>query len=279
MCKKVVILLLIVFGLLFSFNTVLGATEEDVLAAINKTYTVGGEPYRLPDAIISKAKNYLKKHELSSKQCDTILNSINNVVSIAQKAGTTDLTKINKEDIREGLNSVAQASKAANVDLNKHLSKDMINGANDTSKNSSSNSSSNSSNKSLNNNSEKNGSTSNEVETNSGENEEVKTEVSNSPKNEEVNEENNIVNFLLESEEIDKKIDDYMTKGRIIVICVIFITLFLVYLLIKSKWNKIIKVFLIVIFSIVFIISLTILILSFACFNYFYIYFYYLLAF
>jgi len=53
-----IFLVFTVFSLVI-FSNVFAATKEDVIAAINKTYTVVDETYRLPQNVINKGVNYL----------------------------------------------------------------------------------------------------------------------------------------------------------------------------------------------------------------------------
>lgn len=113
--------------LIFFCNNVFAATKEDVISAINKTYTVGDETYRLPQKIITKGENYLNKNKLSSAQYDNILRCIDNAVALAREVGTTDIKKVSKEDLNRALQILTEASASANLDLNEELAENDIN--------------------------------------------------------------------------------------------------------------------------------------------------------
>lgn len=115
MSKKLFLLLALV--IILSFNVVNAATREDVIGALNATYTVGSETYRLPQSAINKGVNFLYSREFTSAQYDKMLGVIGSAVSIAREAGTTDITKVSKEDLRRGLGLISQASAAANISL------------------------------------------------------------------------------------------------------------------------------------------------------------------
>ena len=112
--------------LIFFCNNVFAATKEDVISAINKTYTVGKETYRLPQKIITKGENYLNKNKLSSAQYDNILRCIDNAVALAREVGTTDIKKVSKEDLNRALQILTEASASANLDLNEELAENDI---------------------------------------------------------------------------------------------------------------------------------------------------------
>ena len=95
-------LLLFIF-IIFISNISYGATKESVISAINNTYYVAGEPFRLPDKVIGKAISYLNSHNLTSEQYSSILSAINRAVDLANEVGTTDITKISKSDLKRGL--------------------------------------------------------------------------------------------------------------------------------------------------------------------------------
>ncbi len=122
-------MIFIVCTISFIFGTVsccLAATKEDVIVAINKTYVVGKEKFRLPQKIINKGESYLKKHPLTSEEYDKILICIDNAVALAREIGTTDITKISKKDRKRALNILVEAARTAKVDLNKELAENNI---------------------------------------------------------------------------------------------------------------------------------------------------------
>ena len=113
--KRIVLFLVAMLMLLTS--SVMAATKEDVIAALNATYTVGNETYRLPQSAINKGVNFLNKRKLTSEQYDKILGVIGSAVSLAREAGTTDITKAKPSDIKKGLGLIHEAASVANVSL------------------------------------------------------------------------------------------------------------------------------------------------------------------
>lgn len=122
---KKIICIFAIFSL-FIFSNVFAATKEDVIRAINKTYTVGDERYRLPQNIINKGENYLNKNPLTSAQYDNILKCIDNAVALAREVGTTDISKVSREDLQRALRILIEASESANVDLDKYIDAEEI---------------------------------------------------------------------------------------------------------------------------------------------------------
>lgn len=123
-CRKLCCMFL---GVMLLFCSVtFGATKYDVITAINKTYQVGKEKYRLPQKIIDKGTNYLNKNELTEAQYDNILNCIDKAVALAREVGTTDIRKVSKEDLRRALEILREASSAANVNFDEKLAENNI---------------------------------------------------------------------------------------------------------------------------------------------------------
>ena len=122
---KKIICIFAIFSL-FIFSNVFAATKEDVIRAINKTYTVADETYRLPQNIINKGENYLNKNPLTSAQYDNILKCIDNAVALAREVGTTDISKVSREDLQRALRILIEASESANVDLDKYIDAEEI---------------------------------------------------------------------------------------------------------------------------------------------------------
>ena len=128
---KKIICIFAIFSL-FIFSNVFAATKEDVIRAINKTYTVADETYRLPQNIINKGENYLNKNPLTSAQYDNILKCIDNAVALAREVGTTDISKVSREDLQRALRILIEASESANVDLDKYIdAEDILAGGKD----------------------------------------------------------------------------------------------------------------------------------------------------
>lgn len=264
--------ILCIFSVLLVFfcNNVFAATKEDVISAINKTYTVGNETFRLPQKIITKGENYLKKNNLSSVQYDNILKSIDKAVALAREVGTTDIKKVSKEDLKRALEILTEASASANVDLNKELAESDINISEIVNpppvvtpetpdlpvddKNNSSNE------PSVDNNIEKN-------EDVNKPNDDINS--SNGGAENKAPTENNLsvptVDNTQNLNQNDKKLDnitieEILTIGIIVLILILFVFILVFYLIFKSKWNKILKYMLMIIFVILIIIILVVLI-------------------
>ena len=284
MIKKIVSLIIVI--VLFASNSSYAATKEDVISAINKTYIIGEETYRLPEKIIIKGQNYLNKNPLKPNQYDTILECIDSAVALAIELGTTDIKKVSKDDMRRALNILVKASESANIDLNKELAENDI----DLSENSSTTSNdvkenthtnkveqkpiTNQQNKSENNITETDKNLSSEESINS-----EKTDNSLTSGESIIDtEKNDGINVEIE----DKKSGDFLNisvpqsaenTGNIIdrnikIISIVLIVIFLInilifYLIFKSKWNRIIKYISIIIFGMLIIISFVLLFIFF----------------
>ena len=237
------------------------ATKEDVIAAINATYSVGDTTYRLPQSVINKGVNFLNKKKLTSEQYDKILGTIGSAVALARQAGTTDITKVSKEDLKKGIGLIQQASSAANVDLSELSGKLSSELNSEKRKQQQSNNSNNGNTVSQEKINEKDGKSSNFV---SGEvllSGEVLEE--NHPSGESSGEATlpmasiedmmDILHEFVEDPdpEIDATIDRNIKIVFIGLVLILFLLFFIIYLLFKSKWNRIVKYILIVFFVIV----------------------------
>lgn len=124
MLKKIIFMFVIFLCAIH--NNIFAATKDDVIIAINKTYIVGDETFRLPQEIITKGENYLNKNPLTPDKYDNILRCIDNAYALAKEMGTTDISKYSKEDINRALTILIEASDSANIDLNKELAESNI---------------------------------------------------------------------------------------------------------------------------------------------------------
>ncbi|MBO5179567.1 MAG: hypothetical protein J6B87_04395 [Clostridia bacterium] len=279
--------------LVFFCNNVFAATKEDVITAINKTYTVGNETFRLPQKIITKGENYLKKNKLSSTQYDNILRCIDNAVALAREVGTTDIKKVSKEDLKRALQILTEASASANVDLNKELAENDINISEIVNQppvvesetppviepetpdlpvtNEQVNAETNNNETTIDNaqkNDDKNiisnvGQIDNNTQTNSDINNSNETVPDNVPT------ENNsnvptVGNTQNSTQNVNKQgdinIEKLLTIAIAVLIFVLFVFILIFYLLFKSNWNKILKYMLMIIFVILIILVLVVLV-------------------
>jgi len=267
-----IFLVFTVFSLVI-FSNVFAATKEDVIAAINKTYTVVDETYRLPQNVINKGVNYLNTHPLTSAQYDNILKCIDNAVALAREVGTTDISKVSREDLQKALKILTEASNSANVDLNEYINENNIpipgdkekpkeNATNNTPGGNKENIDKNKvdGNTQISDSSEStNGSESADNNSGnilhagaSGDKQSLSGE-SNATSEEDVQdfkEKNNSDNI------IDRNIKFFII-GLILILLVLFL---IFYLILKSKWNKIIRYVLMVLFVLLIIITLVILV-------------------
>lgn len=218
-------------------NTVVwAATEADVIAALKQTYTIADKPYRLPNSYIVKAEEYMEKHELSSEQCDRLLAAIYKGVGIAQKSGTTDIHQMDREQIQEALNVVVEVTQAAEIDLTEELSK----------KPSTSNSS-------------KIEKPKEDVISVSGDSGEI---VATTDDNEFIS---NALSELVTTNDtinLNETMEKNITYVFLGLILLFFINFFIIYLIFKSKWNRIIKYIMITVFVILVLIILAIIVVG-----------------
>jgi len=263
MTKKMILIGFVL--LLTAFVTpTMAATKEDVVGALNATYSVGSDSFRLPQSLINKGVAFLNSKEFTPEQYDKMLATIGGAVSFARSVGTTDITKISKEDLRTGIGIIQGAASKANINVSSNL-----------------------------------GSVVSEI--NKRSDEEEKTENNNSISNATNNESNELgtspsvaisslevqqgsgkfsgenklalfsgdaIDLFLnntsgdvspEEEKVNKIVNRNITIVIVLLILILFILFFIIYLLFKSNWNRIVKYIMIIIFVILFLSALFVL--------------------
>lgn len=107
--KKVLTAMLLVAILLGCVSVVNAATEDELLAAITKTYTIAGKQVKITDGDLVKVQRYLSDYDISAGNCDAIIAKINETVDVLNNAGTTDTSKLS-QDVKDEVLSLAQES-------------------------------------------------------------------------------------------------------------------------------------------------------------------------
>lgn len=278
---KRVLLVILLLVAVFMCGSSYAATKEDVISAMKKTYIVGDSTFQLPSSVVKKAENYFSKSNLTEEQYDNIMYNINGLVSLAQKNGTINPDEVSIEDKMKAFDMIADASESANIDLDKALADSNIvieipNKNVTTEKDNVTNKS----------NSEKNEETprksnddkKEEVPNKStGENQEIKEpEIVDTNLNEADSEPSESTNTISLNDiipvsddknnsgsiakEVNVKFNKYATLVVIGLTVVIFINFLIIYLIFKSKWNRIIKYIFIVVFIVAVLVILAALI-------------------
>ncbi|MBR2289886.1 MAG: hypothetical protein IJ867_04645, partial [Clostridia bacterium] len=237
-------------------SSVFAATKEDVISAIKKTYEIGDETFKLPSGLVKKAENYLNKNPLSEEQYENILGNIDSMVDIAEKNGTTDISKISVQDKMKAIELVVDASHNANVDLEKELEENNITLPISTPTTTPSTQ-------------EENPDNGEDNTVAQGENE--GTEVTND--NPEIaepadNTGTSLSDILpstndgISAAEATKLVNRNIMLAIGGIILILFVLFLILYLLFKSKWNKIVKYILIVIFVLLVLVCLATLVIA-----------------
>lgn len=120
--KRILSLILVVILVIPSFSY--AATKEDVINAINATYQVGDSSFRLPQKYVNRGVAYLNSHPLTSEQYSRILGCIGAAVNYAREIGHVRYKEYTKEQINKGLQYVYAACAAAEVNLNEEAKKE-----------------------------------------------------------------------------------------------------------------------------------------------------------
>ena len=249
-------------------NNTYAATKQDVISALTRTYKVAGKDFKIPQKYVTKGVDYLNNNDLTSEQYDKIINVISKGMEIADNAGTTKLKELSKEDLQKAIGLAMETSKELNIDIEAEMAKSnepktqQVVEENKPAINSGEENS--------------NGEISGEVisgenlseEIGSGEETSSSEEVSQNP--------SGSLMGLIESlrdeggasrEAIEKTVDRRIRDIFITIGIIIFVNILIIYLLFKSKWNKIIKYILIVCFILLLLVLLASLIYGLANLN------------
>lgn len=117
MKKFLTITLVSIMALLSSMTIVNAATKDDLIAAASKTYTIAGKEVSLSSSDLVKVKRYVSENEISSGNADKIITKINEAVSLMNKEGVSDPTKLSKGKKEELLNIAKEAASLAGASL------------------------------------------------------------------------------------------------------------------------------------------------------------------
>ena len=113
--KKLSMLVFSVLLLFVGIVAVNAKTEDDLYNALSQTITFSdGSTWGLSDGDLKKAKDYLKKYEVSSDDVDYIISQINTAKSIIKKEGSGEFGKYsskNKSDLLKLVENVSNKTK------------------------------------------------------------------------------------------------------------------------------------------------------------------------
>lgn len=101
--KKLLTTILLIVMLIFVFNNIVNATASTLA---NDLYSKG-KKYGMTTADKIKIERYLAENPVNDSQADAILAKANEAVSIMEKAGVTDYTKLTQNQ-KEQLKTIAK---------------------------------------------------------------------------------------------------------------------------------------------------------------------------
>lgn len=262
--NRFALIIVMLFMLFQAFIPVFATTKQDVLNALNSTYEVAGKNYKVPQKWVNAGVEFLDNNELTSEQCDTILWGIHAGIEVAREEGTTDRRKISDAGMQKLMYIASEVSLATDVDIDEVVEEveEIINEP------------------VINNNenikSEEISETPQEVDLDLSGEIDIQTsgEVSGEMVNE-ISEEkeeiatqpNSTASYKKILKEADTKASNRIKIGIFLIIIILFINIFIIYLLFKAKWNKILRYVLIVIFVLLTVILLIALVLALANFK------------
>lgn len=115
--KKVLTAMLLVAILLGCVSCVNAATEDELLAAVSKTYTIAGKQVKIAEGDLVKVERYLSKYDILPENCDGIIERINKAVDTLNKAETMDPSKLDQSVKDEVLSLAQEAATLAGATL------------------------------------------------------------------------------------------------------------------------------------------------------------------
>ena len=262
--KRLLSLLLVVILVIPSLS--FAATKQDVINAINAHYQVGDTNFRLPQKYINRGEAYLNSHPLTSEQYDKILGCINAAVAYAREIGHVNYKQYTKEQINRGLQIIYAACQAAEVDLKEEMNKKDDEPTVTTKANSKQDTSVNITKDKQNTQSDLHNSNNNEEITNdnviiSGDTSGELTISGETQSGETIGDFTDINAFtekiVYTEDDLDKEINQKIFIIYFVLFSILIINILLIRLIFKKKWNKILKVTLIILFVVVSLVLLS----------------------
>lgn len=113
-----VVLLQAFFMLILSFNAFSSAaSEEELIAYIEKPFNIAGQTVYIPSEYVKEAKRYLATNDISANEADKIIAKIDEGVTILNKSGVTDPKKLSYEQKKQLLALGQEAANYAGATL------------------------------------------------------------------------------------------------------------------------------------------------------------------
>lgn len=100
--------------------------KDDLINALNKTYKVNGEDFRLPSSIRNKAVNYIKARDISEENCNALMGVLEEAVSFANKVGTTNISEVSPEDMKKAMGLVNKAAGILDMEVKVNSTLDKV---------------------------------------------------------------------------------------------------------------------------------------------------------
>lgn len=120
--KSILVLVISLFGII----NVEAKTESELISYMSKTFIVAGEKINLTQSDILKLERYLSEYDISSDNIDKIIEEVDNIIAILNKAGVTDPTKLNTNDSEKVLSIAQNAAKLAGASLTYNATNQVI---------------------------------------------------------------------------------------------------------------------------------------------------------
>ncbi len=116
--KKVLKIALIFVLMILAYTTVVNAaTTDELIAYASKTFTIAGKQVKLSNADVLKVKRFLSENPVSESQGDTIISKGNQIISIMNSEGVSDVTKLSKAKKEQALSLAQEAASVVGATL------------------------------------------------------------------------------------------------------------------------------------------------------------------
>lgn len=114
------------FFMLFCVQNGFCYNKDDLINALNDTYKVNGEQFKLPASIRNKAINYIKARDISEDSCNELMNVLDEAIWFANEVGTTDISKISPEDMKKAVAIVNKAARILDMEVKVNSTLDKV---------------------------------------------------------------------------------------------------------------------------------------------------------
>jgi len=109
-------------GVSFSF----GYDAADLIEALNKTYQVNGDDFKLPASIRNKVVNYINTKNVTEEQCESLMGILDEAIDFANDVGTTNISELSADELKTGMALVNDAASVLKMEVKVNSTLDKV---------------------------------------------------------------------------------------------------------------------------------------------------------